>query len=78
MLMVTRDRGPLFREGTVVNFVCSSGLILIGNTSAATCMANGNWDPDPNELMCSEGSYRLSQYLLLCLCQSSLSDNSLV
>ena len=56
MLMVTRDRSPLFREGTVVNFFCSSGLVLVGNNSTTIlCMANGKWDPNPNELTCSEG-----------------------
>ena len=53
MLQVTGYRGPPVLEGTTVNFHCSSGLILVGNTSA-TCKAEGQWEPDPNELTCSE------------------------
>ena len=78
MLMVTRDRGPHFPEGTVVNFFCSSGLVLIGNTSTAICMANGKWDPNPNELTCSEGMIYHNDYyyLVLCLCYISLCNNN--
>ena len=54
VLKVTDYSGPPALEGTTVNFHCSSGLVLIGNTSA-TCNAQGQWEPDPNELTCIDG-----------------------
>ena len=54
LLQVTGYSGPPVLEGATVNFYCSSGLVLIGNTSA-TCMAQGQWEPDPNKLTCSKG-----------------------
>ena len=51
---VTGYSGPPVLEGTIVNFYCSSGLVLIGNKSS-TCTAKGLWEPDPGEIMCVEG-----------------------
>ena len=40
--------------GSVVHFSCSSGLVLNGSRTA-TCMSNGEWFPDPREVMCVQG-----------------------
>ena len=40
--------------GTTVDFICPSGLILNG-TMSATCMENGKWVPDPQDVNCIEG-----------------------
>ena len=38
-------------EGTTVTFNCLDGLVITGpNTS--TCMRNGDWEPDPQNLKC--------------------------
>ena len=43
-------------EGSTVRFSCPPGLVLIG-PNLATCTVNGEWEPDPSQLMCisSEG-----------------------
>ena len=43
-------------EGSTVRFSCPPGLVLIGPNSAI-CLENGEWEPDPSQLMCinSEG-----------------------
>ena len=41
-------------EGTTVDFICPPGLVLNG-TMSATCMTNGEWEPDPQNVMCIEG-----------------------
>ena len=38
-------------EGANVNFTCSPQHVLIGPHSA-TCMENGEWEPDPREVEC--------------------------
>ena len=44
-----------FREpGTIganVTLICTSGLTLIGS-NASTCMGNGEWEPDPEDVEC--------------------------
>ena len=37
--------------GTVANFSCPPGLRLTG-PSTATCMENGEWEPDPRKAEC--------------------------
>ena len=38
-------------EGTTVDFICPPGWVLIGsNSSIATCMGNGEWEPDPRKV----------------------------
>ena len=42
-------------EGNSINFICTSGLSLIGpNTS--TCQNDGHWQPDPRGITC-EGDF---------------------
>lgn len=41
-------------EGTVVNFKCPPGLTQNGTVSV-TCMRNGEWEPDPEDVKCIEG-----------------------
>ena len=53
VLKVTGYKGPRALEGTIVNFYCSSGMVLIGNKSA-TCTIHGQWMPDPINLICDE------------------------
>ena len=38
-------------EGTNISFICPPGMILIGQ-SAAVCMRNGEWEPDPKDVEC--------------------------
>ena len=49
-------------EGTTVMFSCPLGLVLSGPDSS-TCEENGDWEPDPNGLICnvssSEGEYKM-------------------
>ena len=40
--------------GTTINFTCPPDLSLIGPNST-TCTRNGEWEPDPNEAMCTKG-----------------------
>ena len=39
-------------EGESITFTCPTGAILTGPNSA-TCMENGEWEPDPREVDCS-------------------------
>ena len=39
-------------EGSTVSFTCPPGLALTGPNSA-TCTGNGEWEPDPREIMCN-------------------------
>ena len=41
-------------EGTTVDFICPPGLVL-DRTMSATCMTNGEWEPEPQNVMCIEG-----------------------
>ena len=37
-------------EDATINFSCPTGMALTGpKTSMATCMSNGEWDPDPKK-----------------------------
>ena len=38
-------------EGQIITFTCAPGQILNGS-SQATCMGNGNWEPDPGKVEC--------------------------
>ena len=38
-------------EGENITFSCRDGRALIGSNSA-TCMGNGEWEPDPREVNC--------------------------
>ena len=40
-------------EGSTIRFSCPPWLELIGPDSA-TCIGNGEWEPDPSELMCED------------------------
>ena len=42
-------------EGNTVTFSCPPGLVLTG-PSSATCAGNGEWEPDPSQLMCNKSS----------------------
>ena len=41
-------------EGETVRFDCLPGSMLTGPNSA-TCSENGEWEPDPSQLMCKKG-----------------------
>ena len=45
--------GDLPVEGSTIMFSCPPGMDLIGSNSA-TCMENGEWEPDPSGLMCND------------------------
>ena len=42
-------------EGSTVAFSCPPGLKLIRPTSA-TCIKNGEWQPDPKGLVCNDST----------------------
>ena len=47
--------------GTVANFSCPPGLVLIG-PNTTTCMENGEWEPDPSSMACEiEGNAEYEQ-----------------
>ena len=47
-------------EGENITFTCTSGPIGTGPISA-TCMGNGEWEPDPREVNCTgESAFYLS------------------
>lgn len=39
-------------EGSTIKFSCPPGLVLSG-PSTATCTENGEWEPDPGQLICA-------------------------
>ena len=41
-------------EGKNITFNCREGLMLIGPNSA-TCMGNGEWEPNPRDAICTGG-----------------------
>ena len=45
------DDGSLTDVGTIINFTCLPDLSLIGSSSA-TCIRNGKWEPDPQDVEC--------------------------
>ena len=56
-------------KGTIASFSCPSGLLLNG-PKAATCMGNGEWEPDPRKVKCvgeciqvAHGEYHLDAWL---------------
>ena len=40
-------------EGQTIMFICPHGQILNGPNSS-TCMGNGEWEPDPREVKCTD------------------------
>ena len=42
------------REGQIITFICPHAQTLNGSNSA-TCMGNGEWEPDPGEVECIGG-----------------------
>lgn len=51
MINTTGSRNPA-RAGDSVKFYCPSGeLVGLSNT---TCQGGGNWEPDPNEITCTQ------------------------
>ena len=40
-------------EGTSITINCLPGLVLVG-PSTLVCMGNGEWEPDPIEVACTE------------------------
>ena len=40
------------QEGAVVAFRCNPGLVLSQQQRTSVCATNGNWTPDPAELVC--------------------------
>ena len=52
-----------FLEGTNINFSCLPGLVLTGPNSS-TCMGNGEWEPNPNEVQC-KGEYAREKLAVL-------------
>ena len=54
-------------EGQNIIFSCPSELVMIGPNSA-TCMGNGEWEPDPREVACTGGSIVIILcYIKLCV-----------
>ena len=43
-------------EGTSIKFHCPPGQELTGSEST-TCMANGEWKPDPRNITCNESKH---------------------
>ena len=50
-------------EGASITFHCPPGMELIGYGSA-TCMGNGEWEPDPQNITCNESKYSQSMIIL--------------
>ena len=42
-------------EGIVIIFSCPPGLVLNGSNTAI-CMENGEWEPDPSRLICTDSA----------------------
>ena len=45
-------------EGTTIWFSCPPGLVITGSNSA-TCMENGEWDPDPSGVKCGDSKGKM-------------------
>ena len=52
-------------EGTTVNYTCPSGLVHSG-PSSSICTENGEWEPDPREVVC-KGQSRLFTTIIIVL-----------
>ena len=67
-LITTGPTNPVL-YGSSVNFTCASGYELSGPTTA-TCMSDGNWEPDIGNVKCIElpGNilYQQSNKIILC------------
>ena len=60
---ITAD-SDLTLEGTNTTFSCPPGMVLTGPTTA-TCMGNGEWEPDPTEVQCKGGNIIMAQFIIL-------------
>ena len=52
-------------EGTTIWFSCPPGLVITGPNSA-TCMENGEWEPDPSGVTCNDSKVKISTNLYYC------------
>ena len=50
--IIVENNEALPVEGSNITFSCPPGLVLVGYQSAK-CMENGEWEPDPSQLMCN-------------------------
>ena len=59
-------------EGDKINFTCTSGMELVGPNSI-TCMANGEWEPNPKEVECKGESFHttMCNHLICLYCDFS-------
>ena len=62
-MIITAD-SDLTLERTNVTFSCPAGMVLAGPTTA-TCMENGEWEPDPMEVQCKrENNNIMAQFTI--------------
>ena len=54
-VVITKNRVPA-RVGTIAVFGCNSSEYVLNGPSAATCMGNGEWVPDPRQVQCEGNS----------------------
>ena len=59
------DYGDNGLPADIINFTCPPDLSLVGPNSI-TCTGNGEWEPDPSGVMCTEGN-ELSIVLIVTL-----------
>ena len=48
--ILSYTKGPWI-EGSILTYSCSPGLI-VTESNMSTCMDNGQWEPDPMDVMC--------------------------
>ena len=51
------DSGLEMIEGVNITFSCPPGHVLTGPKST-TCMENGEWEPDPEDIKCNGAIYK--------------------
>ena len=51
-------------DGDMVTFSCSSGLVLTG-PSMSICMGNGEWEPEPREVVCKGDNESSNSIIIL-------------
>jgi hypothetical protein len=54
-------------EGQTIMFICPRGQILNGSNTA-TCMGNGEWEPDPREIECTGSTVTTGTSLTIGTC----------
>ena len=62
--MVSGSQENPHREGQFITYMCPPGFVLTG-PNASVCTGNGEWEPDPGQVDCIDGTQLINTILAI-------------